>query len=184
MGHKILNLTSLCLAISLFLSCTSFKMADSNLVAITDEATIKLAAKSVGIADDYPYLGMVLSHEWVIIIHRENGGYVQYIFTGRNGENFKIFNRSVVNSQEVLMSRAFKENYYHEGYIDFSTDYFSNGYDLSIGGQTYFVFFDENGKKHGEAKLTLFVKPNPIEQELYLYLTRELVAAIEEYSRN
>ena len=75
----------------------------------------------------------------------------------------------------------FDKTVYHDGFITFDSDFYQpNGYELASGNLTYFVFKDENGFKYGEAKLSVFIKPNPIDGDVYFYLVSQILNYINE----
>lgn len=64
----------------------------------------------------------------------------------------------------------FDTSRYRTDFVTFNTDFYKSGYDTASGNITYFVLKDREGKSYGEARLSVFVKPNPIDAEIYLNL--------------
>lgn len=73
----------------------------------------------------------------------------------------------------------FNKNIYQKEFITFDSDFFKPHYEISSGSITYFVY-KINNQRLGEARLSFFIKPNPIDVEVYLYLTNKIL----EYSKS
>ncbi len=69
----------------------------------------------------------------------------------------------------------FQISNYKQDYITFDSDFFKPEYEISSGNITYFVLVDENKKRYGEARLSVFIKPNPIPTDIYLYLVNRII---------
>ncbi len=147
------------------------------------DSIIKSAAEAVGIENSYPYLGMTLSSDWIILLHKDTSNtFVQYLLRRSSDGTMINLDRKVVVKKQELMTIAFDRESYHDDFISFESPFFQKGYELSVGGETYFVFYDHTGRMLGESELTLFVKPNPIDDKVYYYLANQLVESIKKYS--
>ena len=155
----------------------------TNVDHVSHDSIIRSAAQAVDIENSYPYLGMTLSKDWIILIHQDSASnFVQYTFRRSSDGSIIRLEKDVLSGNHEIMNIAFDRSRYHNGLVDFDSSFFKNGYELSMGGPTYFVFYDETGRRVGETKLTLFVKPNPINEKVYKYLANQLIELINTYS--
>lgn len=91
-----------------------------------------------------------------------------------NGET-RILKDTTLNLSGELAKRMFDKTIYRDDFITFDSDFFKPEYEASSGNITYFVMKDKHGKRYGEARLSIFIKPNPIDSAVYSYLVERLL---------
>lgn len=83
-----------------------------------------------------------------------------------------------IDKPNVMLEKAFDKDLYHKDFINLNSDFYKTGYDISEGNTTYFYFRDKDGNVFGESRLTILIKPNPINNEVYNYLLMKLLQYI------
>jgi len=121
------------------------------------------------------YLLFSIADKWYLIIIDKSNYYEQhFINTDSIVGNIKD-SISLIKKPDILLQSAFEKSIYKKEYINFSSDFFKNGYDLAEGNSTYFYLKEKNCVKYGESRLSVFVKPNPIDEKIYDYLRNALL---------
>ncbi len=116
----------------------------------------------------------VAEKDFIIIVEKPNY-YVEYFYNkSKNIVNVKK-DKVIYNKPNELFKKMFNKDIYRKEFITFNSDFFSPEYEISSGNITYFVLKDEKSKRYGEARLSFFIKPNPIDAEVYLYLTNRIM---------
>lgn len=117
----------------------------------------------------------VSEKSFLIIVNLEHS-YKEYFY---NSESKIKTKEVIVKKPNDLFSKMFNKNIYQKEYITFDSDFFKPHYEISSGSITYFAY-KINNQRLGEARLSFFIKPNPIDAEVYLYLTNKIL----EYSKS
>ncbi|WP_168421747.1 hypothetical protein, partial [Candidatus Ulvibacter alkanivorans] len=125
--------------------------------------------------ENKPYILFSLAnYEYILII--DNGkNYIEKLVLYDKNDLIKLISNTKINKPNDFFKDAFDTNNYHQGFINFSSDFF-NGYEVTAhGGTTYFVMYDSEKNKYGESFLSLLVDPNPINKKLYGYLAQKII---------
>jgi hypothetical protein len=140
--------------------------------AAADEVIIKYFQNDI---KDRKYIIFSSSNTQFVVLVEFPNRYQEYYFNTSNSR--KMGPTSVVNYQtsDSLLNKMFDINSYRQGYFSFESDFYKAGYEIASGAMTYFAFVTENGKKYTEARLSFFVKPNPIDVEIYFFFTERLL---------
>jgi hypothetical protein len=113
-----------------------------------------------------------IADKWYLVIVQNHNIYYEY-YIKSDTSNKKITVKKIVKHRQIL-SKAFNENLYQRGYITFNSSFYKNNNVESDGNITYFYLM-KNGIKYGEARLSVFIAPNPINQKVYNYLLFSLL---------
>lgn len=113
--------------------------------------------------------------QYVILIKESDSLHEYFIDRSIDKNNVHFLIDTVFKSDSYLFKKMFDVGSYMEGYISFDSDFYKNGYDVSSGRITYFVYVSNTGKRFGEARLSFFISPNPIDPEIYLYFTGRIL---------
>lgn len=115
----------------------------------------------------------VAEKNYLIVVENDNE-YMEYYSEYEDGKitTSKTFS---VDKKNRLYQKMFDKNSYRTDFVTFNTDFYKSGYDTASGNITYFVLKDSKGKSYGEARLSIFVKPNPIDAEVYLNLVNRVL---------
>ena len=111
-----------------------------------------------------------------IILVKEGDLYNEYYIKMTKNNVVKILSNTTVQLSKELANSMFNEAQYKKGFTTFSSDFYDSGYELSAGNITYFVFKDEKGRRFGESRLSVFIKPNPIDSLVYNYFVKRYIA--------
>lgn len=117
----------------------------------------------------------VAEKNFLIVIEKQNS-YEEFFY---NQEKKIKEKKSVYEKNNELMQKMFNKKNYHTEFITFNSDFFKPNYELSSGNITYFSYVTKKKKRLGEARLSFFIQPNPIDAEIYIYLTNKIL----EYGR-
>jgi len=115
----------------------------------------------------------IAEKDFLVII--ENKDAYQEYFAKYNDGKISSKKSSTISKDNEVYSKMFDFESYRTDYITFNTDYFKSGYENASGNITYFVLKDKLGKSYGEARLSVIVKPNPIDAEVYLNLVNRVL---------
>jgi hypothetical protein len=162
-----------------FLIAISFigKIGYSQQLAHADSLSVK-RAQSIINADLYnetlnnDYLLFSIADKWYLVIVRSHNSYSEY-YLKSDTSNQKMTIKKVIKNRRIL-SKAFNEKLYQSGYITFNSSFYKNNNVESDGNITYFYLM-KNGIKYGEARLSVFIAPNPINQKVYNFLLFSLL---------
>ncbi|MDH7444175.1 hypothetical protein [Aquimarina sp. 2201CG14-23] len=122
-----------------------------------------------------PYLLFSISDSLYLIIENTDSSYLEKIVELTDNEVVNILSVKKNEKSNYILQKGFnKENYYKE-FISFESDFYKDGYEIAQGSKTYFVMVDTLGYKYGESILSIIVRPNPIDEELYGYLASKLL---------
>ena len=127
------------------------------------------------------YLLFSVADRWYLIIVKNQQVYHEYYLNIKDkslGTNYK---KIVTNNR--LLSKAFDSTEYHKGYRTFNSTFYRGKKVLSEGNITYFYLM-KNGTKYGEARLSIKISPNPINEKLYDYLSSELFLFMSKHAPN
>lgn len=130
------------------------------------------------ITSNTPHLHFSINEEWYLIITYTNKTYRHYIFCQDTSKAKIVYTPNLKEYEKLILNKAFDKKQYNLNFINIDSSY-SNNYDYVNGNSTYFYFQDKNNIRYGEAKLTVFIKPNPIDENLYNYLIKQLLKAVE-----
>ena len=88
---------------------------------------------------------------------------------------FKVLPDASKPEVRKAVEKMFDKGIYKKEFITFDSDFFKPEYENSSGNVTYFVFKDKNGERYGEAILSVFIKSNPIDVEVYQYFIERIL---------
>lgn len=117
----------------------------------------------------------IAEKHFLLIVEKEKE-YEEVFFDSETG--FKS-NKVIHEKPNKLFTKMFDKNLYLHDYITFNSDFFKPNYEVSSGNITYFVFKSPKFGRVAEARLSFFVKPNPIDNEIYIYLTNKSLEYIK-----
>ncbi|WP_296151655.1 hypothetical protein [uncultured Flavobacterium sp.] len=118
----------------------------------------------------------VAEKDFIIIIEKSNS-YEEYFYNDKIEYSKIIENKIIYKKEDVFFKKMFNKDIYNKEFITFNSKFFNPSYEISSGNITYFVFKNEKGHRFGEARLSFFIKPNPIEPDIYIFLTNEILKA-------
>lgn len=101
---------------------------------------------------------------------------------GKYYKEYYIVDREIVKekycrvSKDTIIEHAFDTTGYRTEFLSLNSLDFK--YEVADLEPTYFYFRDLNGKKYGESRLTLLIKPVPIKGKIYYHLLDKLVSVI------
>ncbi|MDH7446922.1 hypothetical protein [Aquimarina sp. 2201CG14-23] len=122
-----------------------------------------------------PYILFSISDSSYIIVENTESNYLEKIVELTDNKIVNILSVEKIEKPNHILQKGFnKENYYKE-FISFESDFYKDGYEIAKGSKTYFVMVDTLGDKYGESILSIIVRPNPIDEELYSYLASKLL---------
>lgn len=124
---------------------------------------------------DNDYIIFSVDEKSYLVIIDTKDSYKEYFY---NSESQRKSNETIINKPNNFFTKMFNKTLYKKEFITFDSDFFKPHYEISSGNITYFVY-KSNNQRLGEARLSFFIKPNPIDTEVYLYLTNK----INEYNR-
>lgn len=110
-----------------------------------------------------------------IILVQEASGFKEYYVKMGESQKTELVSQTTVKLSNQLATSVFDKTKYKEGFITFSSDFYESGYEISSGNITYFVFKDKNGERHGESRLSMLIKPNPIDSSVYSYFVKRIM---------
>ena len=122
-----------------------------------------------------PYLLISSNNQfYLVVLDRDSHYTMVHCEFNQNGA---IDIQKVINQEKsnTILNRAFDTSGYHTGFISFDSEFFKDGYEIAYGSPTYFVLKNSEGKRFGESVLSVLVKPNPIDPEVYGYLFSALI---------
>jgi len=123
----------------------------------------------------HQYIVFSLADTKFIIIVKNGNQYDEFYLVKKTKDEIPKLVSKVTKNQDDLFEKMFNKNIYEKEFVTFDSDFYKpNGYELSSGNLTYFVFKDKERKKYGEAKLSFFIKPNPIDTEIYGYFISQI----------
>ncbi|MBL0744970.1 hypothetical protein [Chryseolinea lacunae] len=112
--------------------------------------------------------------QFVVLI--ENADSFQEYFIDITAKSGEVYLRDTLfQSGDNLYKKMFNASSYRNGYVSFESDFYKDGYEIASGNVAYFVMITSNGLRHGESRLSFFVKPNPIAPEIYAHFTEHLL---------
>ena len=117
----------------------------------------------------------VAEKEFIVIVQIEDY-FLEYYLLKKNNEFKPKIVSKIVKKTNPIFEKMFDKSIYQKEYITFDSKFFDpNGYEISSGNLTYFVFKDKNDNKYGEARLSFLIKPNPIDKDVYEYLIKQIL---------
>ncbi len=118
------------------------------------------------------YVLLCIEGQNCIVIVENKDSYNEYYI--KNSK--EVISGNTYNKSNKLLNKMFNKEIYQKGFITFNSDFFKpDGYEVSSGNITYFVFKDKSRNRYGEARLSVLIKPNPIDSEVYTYLIEKLI---------
>ncbi len=126
-------------------------------------------------SENMPYLIFGSGNQFYIIIIDRKTHYSRIKVSLDSTDNATIESIKSLKYTDKVLKKAFDKSIYHKEFIGFQSEFYKNGYELASGATTYFVLKDKNRNRFGESFLSILVKPNPIDSEIYNYLVRELI---------
>ena len=123
------------------------------------------------------YLLYSIADKWYLVIIETLDSYEEY-FVSSDILGFEKRSSIKIKKPNAILEKAFNKELYHKGFINLNSDFYKSGYEVSEGNGTYFFLKGKDGTIYGESRLTAFVKPNPINEEVYNYLLMRLLCYI------
>lgn len=108
-----------------------------------------------------------------------------YLIMTKVGEYYKeyyVIDSKIVKerrrklSKDTIIENAFDTTGYRTKFLSLNSSDFE--YEVADLRPTYFYFSDLNGKKYGESRLTILIKPVPIKGEIYYHLLVKLTSVM------
>lgn len=168
---KTINLLTLLLCSLLSLCSCSQSMNEEDIISREKADNIirkKLEKETNG--RNYVLFSIANSNYIVIVENKDN--YSEYFI--KNSSDVVI--GTTYDKQDKLFEKMFNTSIYKKEFITFESSFFKpKGYEMSSGNITYFVFKDKNRKRYGECRLSVLIKPNPIDSEIYVFLSKKLL---------
>lgn len=121
-----------------------------------------------------------IEDKWRLIVLKESDEFKLYFYCPDEKSKARSIVKKLDDSQKSILNEAFVKKAYDWKYVDLNSDYYSKGYDYSNGSKTHFYYQDKNGVKHGESRLTVIIKPNPLNTDLYNLLQTILINSISD----
>lgn len=112
--------------------------------------------------------------QFVVLVNQADS-YHEYYIDESNGAN-QVKYDTIIEADTNLFDRMFDEKAYRKDYTSFRSEFYKDGYETASGNITYFSLVTIDGSRLGESRLSVFVKPNPIDAEVYLYFVQRLLA--------
>jgi len=128
-----------------------------------------------------PIIVFSAADKFFIVEVKKNDGFYEYYFERESRGRRRAINKTIFSISDKLKKKMFDTTIYRKGYITYESDFFKSPPKVASGGITYFVLKDENGKRFGEARLSEFVYPNPIDPHIYLYFVQKLDEYLREF---
>lgn len=122
-----------------------------------------------------PYILLSTSNSNYLLIIKRKTHYTKIKVTLDTNDSIKIESIKSLGLKDKTLEKAFNSSIYHKGFIGFQSEFYKNGYELSSGATTYFVMKDKHHNRFGESCLSVIIKPNPIDIEIYSYLLMTLI---------
>lgn len=116
----------------------------------------------------------VADKDFIILVENPSSYREYYIRSMDDGET-KILKDTTLSLSGELAKKLFDKTIYRDDFVTFDSDFFKPEYEASSGNITYFVLKDRQGKRYGEARLSVFIKPNPIDSSVYSYFVERLL---------
>ncbi len=113
-----------------------------------------------------------VSEKYFLVLVENIDSYEEIYLSNEEGI---VIKRTKFKKPKDLFEKIFNVDNYKKGFINFNSDFFSDGIEISIGSVTYFVMKDELGKRYGESRLCMLIKPNPIDLDIHYYFTKRIL---------
>ncbi|NHA07844.1 hypothetical protein G7092_28855 [Mucilaginibacter sp. HC2] len=155
--------------------CQILRHADSVTRKKADSIVLRLGSS----VKDNAYLLFSITDRWYLVIVEKQQRYYEYYLNIKD-KNLEPQDEKIVNRSQLL-SKAFNIVRYQKGYITFNSDFFKGKQIVSEGNITYFYLM-KMGVKYGEARLSVKISPNPIDEKLYDYLSSELLIFMSKHA--
>lgn len=116
------------------------------------------------------YVLFAISDRHCLVLVKRNKKYEEYYIDITNGI-LKSHMNKIKKKEKEIFGKLFSKNSYQEGFIDHSK------YDMMTDGNpVYFYFCDSSNQKYGESLVTVFVKPTPIDSDIYYFLLQKIMS--------
>jgi hypothetical protein len=166
--------TTIILLICLFFSISSHSQNNTSANA-SKEVTAVQAQLSEKIEGRERVVFGIADTNFLVIV-KEGKKYVEYYLVRKYNDSIPKLIKTKKKKENDLYIKMFDKTLYQDEFISFDSGFYQpNGYEVASGNLTYFSFQDENGKNYGEAKLSVFIKPNPIDTTVYYYLVQQVL---------
>lgn len=162
------------LSITLILTSCSAKLTSADIISRTNADKIIEENELDNVKGFNHIIFSVAEKDFIIIVEKQDC-YIEYFYKKGNDNIITKNTKVIYNKPNDLLKKIFNKTIYKKDFITFNSKFFSPQYEISSGNITYFVFKDEKDKRYGEARLSFFIKPNPIDAEIYLYLTNQIL---------
>ena len=128
------------------------------------------------------YLLFSIADKWYLIIVKKKDGmfYQYYINSDTSKLRQQVTKKYKVIKSNTILQHAFKKGLYHREYITFNSPFYKDNPAQAEGNLTYFYLYD-SGIKYGESRLSIFIQPNPIDNQVYDYLRNKLLKNIAKH---
>lgn len=97
-----------------------------------------------------------------------------YVQLNDTGEIINICRLEIKKEKTFIFKKAFNLDLYHSGFITKIPDA-----KILHGYSSYFVVIDDKGQRYGEYNLPALTLPNPIDNEVYIYLSKRIAEVIK-----
>ncbi|WP_407557854.1 hypothetical protein [Winogradskyella sp. 4-2091] len=120
-------------------------------------------------SENLPYLLFGIGNSSYLIIIDRNTHYTRIKANLIQNDSIEVESIKSLKKTIGILEKAFDISIYHKGFIGFQSEFYKNGYELANGAMSYFVMKDKDRNRYGESCLSVIVKPNPIDIEIYNY---------------
>ncbi len=126
-------------------------------------------------SEDLPYLLFSSGNLFYLIIIDRKTHYTRIKVSLTQTDSIQVDSVKSIKKSNGILEKAFDKSIYQKDFIGFQSDFFKNGYEFASGATTYFVMKDSRRNRFGESSLSIIVRPNPIDGEIYNYLVTEIL---------
>lgn len=112
-------------------------------------------------------------YELHLILNKQNR-YYEFIFKGDYDNEYELYDFNIINDN--IMQDIFNVSNYEAGIISTDSEFYrKKPLEIIDGLSTYFSFNTDYQKRYCEYFLTIFVKPVPMNKEIYQYLSFKML---------
>jgi len=159
---------------SLYLSGYSQSLSEADLVSRNKAEMVLGDSLIMNTVKGHDHIVFSVADKYFIVLLKKQGSFMEYHIQLDN-ERIKVLTDTVVQLSGELGNRIFDKTMYKKEFITFDSDFYKSGYEISSGNITYFVFKDKEGERFGESRLSMLIKPNPIDSAIYSYFVKRIM---------
>jgi len=126
-------------------------------------------------SENHPYVLFSSGNSFYLIIIDRKTHYTRIKASLTQNDSINVESVKTIKKSSEILEKAFNASLYHKKFIGFQSEFYKNGYELANGAMTYFVMKDKSRNRYGESCLSIIVKPNPIDIEIYNYFVMGII---------